>query len=685
VEITAYITVNLLLFFSWHVLLFRNKNSLSFIDRILGAVVLGLAQIILTEMLLGIVLKKLYATPLFILNVSISLVILILAVVIRKPVFSVASGTNPGRKNSVISWHLTDVFKELNDKINQFFNILKNDWILLTIFILFFFCFGYLLFIGYLFPPYAWDALLYHLPTVGFILQSGAIEQILYNQLIYTFINIFPKNIDLFFLWNVIFLKSSTIVDLSQLFFTVAGMLAVYSMAIKLKIKKTLAIYSAFLFFFAPVIILQSTANYVDLSVSVLFLIAINFIIHDTHEELSLTKNKSMVLRRRNIRVFLAGLTAGILLGSKGSGPLFVAALSILFLFVELKRRFSLNFQENTPPVKRHFALKKIVARYAVYFIVPVILLGSYWYIRNWVNYDNPIYPFRVTLFGKTLFKGILTEILHSDPIVKNLSPFVRPFYVWLENVEYYSYASELSGFGPLWFILFLPGIVFSTFLVIWKKKYDFLFIAVTVMFVFLFHPNNWNTRYVIFIFGLGSLAFGSMVDYFGKRGKILQFLALLLVIYTFFASNSPHVTPEKIKEFVHLSANKRTLAQMEEPYVLNKTQRGNYGLWAWISSNVSAGETLVYTFTPTLIGPLWNSNFSNKIVYIKEGEFEKWLEKLEVNNATHVLILLKPRSMEYVWLTKLRELRHIPEWEAVYKRFRLEYSDSNYAVLRFR
>lgn len=684
-EITAYITANLLLFFSWYVLLFRNKNSLSFIDRILGAVVLGLAQIILTEMVLGILLKKLYARPLFILNVSISLVILILAVVIRKPVFSVVSGTNTRYKNSVISWHVTDIFKELKGKINQFFNMLKSDWILLSIFILFFFYFSYLLFIGYLFPPYTWDALLYHLPTVGFILQSGAIEQIPYNELIYTFINIFPKNIDLFFLWNVIFLKSNTIVDLSQLFFTVTGMLAVYSMAVKLKIKEKLAIYSSFLFFFAPVIILQSTANYVDVSVSVLFLIAVNFIFHNTHEEPSLAKDEPIVLSRRNIQVFLAGLTAGILLGSKGSGPLFVTALSILFLIVELKRRFSLRHQEYTPEIKRHFALKKIIARYAIYFIVPVILLGSYWYIRNWVYYDNPIYPFSVTLFGKTLFEGILTEILHSDPIVKNLSPLVSPFYVWLEKVDYYSYASELSGFGPLWFILFLPGIVFSTFLVIWKKKYDFLFIAITVIFVFLFHPNNWNTRYVVFIFGLGSLAFGTMVNYFEKRERGLQFLALLLAIFTLLSSlSSPCVTPEKIKEFVNLPAEKRILSMMK-PCIIHKTQQHEYGLWAWISSNVSAGETLAYTFTPTLIGPLWNSNFSNKIVYIKEGEFKKWLEKLEANNATYVLILLKPRSMEYWWLTRLRELQHIPEWSAVYKRFRLEYSDSNYAVLRFR
>ncbi len=684
-EITVYITVNALLFSSWYIFLSANKNTLSFSDRVLGAFVSGLTQIVLTEMVLGVLFKKLYPMPLFLFNTSISLAVLIYSLLYRK-----LNG------KADVCGFLADTVQEVTDKTKHFLNVLKSDWIILTVSALFFINFCYLLFIGYLFPSYTWDSLFYHLPTVGFILQSGAIEQIPYNSLIYTFINIFPKNIDLFFLWNIIFLKSDVIVDLSQLFFTLTGMLSVYSIAVKLRIKEKYAVYSCFLFFFAPVIILQSTSNYVDIAVSALFLTAINFILCPRYLLLQESSGGGEFTNRgilENLHclhsgksgILLAGLTAGILFGSKGSGPLFVFVLSMFFIINELRTRFSLKCGDTSKAAIEHVRIKKIIADYFVCFLIPVIILGSYWYICNWVYYNNPVYPFRVSVFGKTIFPGIFSEMIAPIPdAIQNLSAIGSLFYTWMEKVEYYSYASDLSGFGPLWFILFLPAIVFSFLYGIRIKRYDFLLISGIIIFTFLVHPNNWNTRYVIFIFGLGCLSFGVLLDYFEEREKIVRFFALVFVLYGLLVSNSMSVTPGKIKEFVNLPVKARTVAGME-PYILNMTQRENYGLWAWIADNVSEDETLVYTFTPTLIGPLWNRNFSNKVLYIKAGKFEDWLEKLESNNATYILVLLRPRSMEALWLSRLGELRHIPKWSVAYKRFSLQYSDSDYAVMRFR
>ena len=673
-NIVAYITVNLLLFSAWYILLFRNKSSLSFADRVSGTFILGLAQIIFTQMVLGVLFKKLFATPLFVLNVTVSLVILIF-IFRRKPGFP------------------TGILSELYKKLKWFLNAIKSDWILFSVFILFFISLCYLIFTGYLFPSYSWDSQFYHLPIIGFILQSGAIENIPYNSLIYTFINVFPKNIDLFFLWNVIFLKSGTIVDLSQLPFTIAGMLAIYSMAVKLKIRDKYAVYCGLLFFFAPVMILQSTTNYVDIAISVLFLMAVNFLMCPRVLLLQESSGSALPFKstcevdpvppRRWIGLLLAGVTAGILLGAKGSGPLFIFALSIVFIINEFRGRVSLKRHGYTAESKKQFSLKKIIFKYFVLFVLPVILLGSYWYIQNWIYYNNPVYPFQVILFDRILFPGPFTEILHSGPdFLKEMPALFRPFYVWLEKVEYYSYASELSGSGPLWFILFLPALVLSVIYAFWKKKYDFLLLALVIVFVFLLHPNNWNTRYVIFLFALGSLSFAIIMNTFDKRAKILQSICFLFVAYTFFAVVSPSVTPEKIKEFIHLPANARTIARME-PYSLNETQRGNYRLWAWISKNMSGGDILVYTFHPNLLGPFWNSDFSNKIVYVKEHKFEKWVNTLDEINADYVLVLVRPRSMEYFWLTKLSKLRNDPKWTPVYNKFRPVYSDSDYVVMR--
>lgn len=639
--IFAYITINLLLFSSWYVLLYRNPNfnkGIGFVDRILGTFILSLAQIVLSEMILGIIFKKLFALPLYIFNISISLCVFAMA--------------KPQRSS------IQDIFRDLKDNISYFLNILKADLISLTVFILFFVYLCYLIFIGYLFPSYSWDALLSHLPTVGFILQSGSIENIPYNGLIYTFINVFPKDIDLFFLWNIIFLKSDAIVDLSQLPFTLSGIFAIYNIASKLGIKERYAIFSSLLFFFAPIIILQSTTNYIDIAVSVLFLIAINFII-------------STRALPANVPIFLGGLTAGILFGSKGSGPVFITALSILFLINELRMR------------RKGYSIKKIFLRYAIYFIIPIILFGGYWYLQNWLYYGNPVYPFIVKFFGRTIFWGMFNELLNISEGIKNLHPVVRYLYIWLEKTGEFFYASEDRGFGPIWFILFLPSILFSFFYVIWKRSYDFLFIILVIVFVFALVPANWAPRYVIFALGLGCLSFAFVLNYFEKRATVLMPLALLLIIYTSLNANSSCVTPEKIREFIYLSPEERTLVKME-PCIINNTLQEEYGLWSWINSNVRAGDTLAYTFTPSFLAPLWNRGFSNKIVYVKAGRFEDWIRELNAKEVTYIILKLKPRGIESWWLERLKDLQHMPQWSEIYKRFSLLYSDSEYQVFRF-
>ncbi|HDH13089.1 MAG TPA: hypothetical protein ENG83_12970, partial [Nitrospirae bacterium] len=526
-NIAMYISVNLLLFSSWYILLYKKKNYLSFADRLIGAFVLGLTQIIATEMLLGVVFKKLFAVPLFLSNIFISSSILIFVLLQEK----MGTKIYPAGKN--IS---NRVSHEIKDETVRIFGIIKRDRILFCIFCLFITVFFWLIFLAYLFPSYGWDALWYHLPIVGNILQRGAIEEEAVSFSINLFINIFPKNIELFFLWNTIFLNSDIIMDMSQLFFTITGVLTIYSIAVKLKIKEEYAIYSSLLFFFTPVIILQSTMNYVDIAVSVLFLIAINFLMRDDRE-------------KRTTPVLLSGLATGILLGSKGSGPIFLIVLSAAILIHELTGYFNLvkprsNLSSNIPDKKcRNGFVKDSLITYMVNFMPAVLLLGGYWYIKNWMLYGNPVYPMEVSFFNITLFKGLYGGIIDSAPGILDKLPWLQGlFYVWLERVEYYLYDSGLSGFGPMWFILYLPSLVFSIVYAIKWKRYNFLFIGAILIVTFLLYPRNWNTRYVIFIVGLGALSFGLVLENFNRRAGILKVIALLIAGYVFFSANSPSI-----------------------------------------------------------------------------------------------------------------------------------------------
>ncbi len=707
-RIISYTVINLLLFSSWYIFLFKERTSLSFIDRLIGAFTLGLAQIIATEMLLGILFKKLFAMPLFWVNISLSLVVLVLATY-TLPLAPSRRGRGGQEDDSPIKGRETtntfplplrerdracpvldtgvrgkDILYEFRDKTVGIFRIIKKDRVLFLIFNLFLISVCYMVFIGYLFPSYTWDALWYHLPIVGYIVQSGAIQENITPSLIDLFINIFPKNIELFLIWNIIFLKNDVIVDLSQLLFTIMGIFTIFSIAVKSGLKEEYAVYSSFLFFFAPVVILQSTTNYIDIAVSVLFLIAINFLMHDD----MYSSDKNVVpARNKKMPILLSGLATGILVGSKGSGPIFAVVLSTMVILKGFIKYMGMVRSLPHPPippllrggkrgVRGDFRDKNSLILYVVYFMVPAILIGGYWYIKNWVVYGNPVYPMEVSLFKIKLFKGLFEGIIDPLPdVLSKLSLLGKLVYVWQENVQFYLYDSRLSGFGPLWFILFLPSIVIAFFYAVKNKKYNFLFISAILVVTFIIYPRNWYTRYVIFILCLGNLSFGFTLNYFETRQRIIKPIALLLVIYTFLFSNSPCVMPVKIREFLRLPSQERVIARLA-PFNIDLQARQDYGLWLWINDNMLDGNVLAYTFEPLFLAPLWNKGFTNKIVYTKHKDFNEWVKSLKNNQVTHVLI--KQDSVEDKWIKEMSNSGISSE------RFNAIYSDENYKVLSF-
>ncbi len=648
-NVVSYTILNLLLFSSWFVLLLKKRDALSFVDRLIGAFVLGLTQIVLTEMILGIIFKLLYTTPLLILNLSISLFVIVISML----------------KKGGIS-----LYGELKEEFTTIFSIIKDDIVLLLISIIFIISISWIIFIGYIFPSYTWDALWYHLPMVGYIIQSGAIQENPTPSLIDQFINIFPKNIELFFLWNIIILKDDAITDLSQLLFTIIGVFTIYSIAIKLGIEKRYAIYSGLIFFFAPIVILQSHTNYVDVAVAVLFLIAINFLIF----------RGTRAINHPALSIILSGITTGILLGSKGSGPLFVAILSVAILIRNVLiylNPFKLFYNEDRG------SLLSILKAYLLCFLLPSFLIGGYWYIKNWFLYGNPVYPMEISFLNTTIFKGLYSGIIDPAPeIMERLSPFKRLIYVWLEKVNYYLYDSRFSGFGPIWFIISLPSIAFCLIHSLRHGRFRFLFLSMILIVTFILYPRNWNTRYVIFILGLGALSTGMMLEYFRQRDRILKTLILILVLYTALTSNSPAITPDKIEEFIRLPSSRRTIVE-HDPFNIHLQARQEYGHWRWIRGNIKNGDVLAYTFEPLFLSPLWNGEFSNKVVYVKADSYDGWLMKLEEEKATHVLI--RTRSPEDIWIENENRLLSSYSWLGSFKRrFILTYSDDNYRIYKF-
>ena len=662
IDITKYITVNILLFSSWYLFLFNKRASLSFVDRLIGTFILGLAQIIVTEMILGLIFKKLYADPLFWVNIVMTFTILSFTLSNNKDGFSL----------------IGNVISEFNEKACDFFGIIRSDIILLALFSLLVIKICWLIFIGYLFPSYTWDSLSYHLPIVGNIMQSGAIMENPANFELDTFINIFPKNIELFSLWNIIFLKSRIITDLSQLPFVIIGIITTYSIALKLKISEKSAIFSALLIFFIPILLLQINTNYIDIAVSVLLLVVINYLLIDSPSSQNSTPINN---NDRKPAILLSGITAGILLGSKGSGPLFAVILLLAIMVQELiKHRRQLYPNNHNGKVS---LLQNSLKPYTLYFILPLFILGSYWYIKNWTLYGNPVYPMEVTVLNITLFKGLFNKMRDPVPmLIENSNYLTRLFHVWMERAEFYLYDSRLSGLGPIWAIILLPSLTFTLIYSAIKKQYNWLFISILLIITFAVHPRNWTSRYTIFIVVLGAVSCGFVMDYFGRKGRLIRIIALVLALYTFIIVNSLCVMPEKIKEFMHLSAEERTIDR-HRPFNINIHVHEQYGYWNWINTNIKKDDTVAYTFEQLFMAPLWNDGFSSKIIYVGSGDYDNWIKKLKDRDVTYVL--LKQHSEEDA---RIEEYGYdMPDTGIqsgrTEKEFKMVYFDNNYKILK--
>jgi hypothetical protein len=113
---------------------------------------------------------------------------------------------------------------------------------------------------------------------------------------------------------------------------------------------------------------------------------------------------------------------------------------------------------------------------------------------------------------------------------------------------------------------------------------------------------------------------------------------------------------------------------------------RDQYGYLTWIDKNISKGDTLAYTFVsktidiykPIFKAILWNTAFSNRVVYVKAGSYNDWIKKLEKNNVTHILI--KTESQEEKWIDFISSS---PGWMGLSDRFRVVYSDDSYKILK--
>ena len=275
---------------------------------------------------------------------------------------------------------------------------------------------GYFLWWGAVNPVWEGDSLAYHIPIAGMMEDGGWMDR---------------KNFKLPFYYypamGETLLAGWMTVGLPANWFNLAGWVVlagvVYRLGRVMGLEKETATVAAAAMVMWPSVIRLIPTQTVDIWVGVWWGAAL----------LQLTINNSKFTTKKQIyNLIWTGVYMGMLAGTKYSGPAFAAILIVFF--------------------------RDKLRNHVRYWLVPLVLIGGFWYARNWILTGNPVYPLDVswlgwrgesglTVFtGKPLWTlidspGLMAEALVSEYLVWAglllLPLVVRNRWVWLGLVNF--------------------------------------------------------------------------------------------------------------------------------------------------------------------------------------------------------------------------------------------------------
>jgi hypothetical protein len=342
------------------------------------------------------------------------------------------------------------------------------------------------LFLAAVLPPFAYDALAYHLTAVADWVQSGRIGTNAYALCCTRY----PSNAEVLFGWPTLLLGRDTLTDAVQVVAAVLGAVAVAGIARAAGARRCGAVTAGALFVLTPVVLTQANTDYNDLTIAAMFLAALFFV-----ARLLATPG-----RPRLHYALLVGAAAGFAFGSKpnGIGLALAVAVPLLVALAAAARR-------------RRDASRWLAA--LALFAGTTVVVGGWWYMRNWVETGNPVAPFRVTLLGHRLFRGSTTvhDYLTIPPGGSHgaLRDVGRSWYqdlVFWRRSDY-SYEERSGGLGPLWSWLGWWVLVGTAALALRRRRDLAVAVLLPAALAFAALPYRWWSRFTLYLPALAAVA----------------------------------------------------------------------------------------------------------------------------------------------------------------------------------
>lgn len=478
----------------------------------------------------------------------------------------------------------------------------------------------WLAYVAVIYPPYGYDVLAYHLPAVATWIQTGRIGITPYIE----FSNVYPADTELVFTWLMLFLHSDAIVNLGQIVFACAGAIAVADIGRITGLKRSTSLVAGSLYVLTPILVEQAGTPDTDVAFASMFLIFYSLVLrHAT--------------RPSKPALLLVGLSAGLTLGMKSSGLLYVGVGLLLLGGVALYRRWIVPGQWRTP---------RGVARDASIALgilsAPILLLAAFWYLRTWAYYGNPVYPFTVRVLGHTFFAGwgtvqqvIMTPAtppqLLGEPLWTQLARSWRnepPLYA----IQYLP-DQRLGGLGPQWLFLELPALALFTGYTLLRRRDLLIALVLPFGLIFLLQPADWWSRYTIFIAAAGIIALLYFVDRTPRRAArrcAEVAIVAVCVLSVYYSTFQGPLAPAAVASVAEMPEQSRTIGAVW------------YQEYRWLDSVPAHARigTVGYTDPRPFTYPLFGRDLQHPVVAVQVTNQSEFLRTLQQQHVDYLFTI---------------------------------------------
>ncbi len=425
------------------------------------------------------------------------------------------------------------------------------------------------------FAPHQPDTLAYHLPKIGeWIQHRGFTGEWGIDRR-----STFPSGFELVEAWWVVFLRHDVLIEMAGIEFLLLAGAATNAMARELGLAPRAAMWAGLFYVMTPALLLQAVTA-----------------LNDGPAAALVVATAALVLSRAHPGLILLAVGLGV-----GVKPTYGYALpGILLLHVLLPR----PSEEKSRP-----------SRWAASAGAAGLAIGASWYVRNLLQFGNPIHPVGTegmqALTGKTLQR--LGPSL--DSLVQNLRRLVDTR-IYDSTLPYGAQCDMISGWGAVPFALGTVALVLVLREDRRLRQAAIGFGAALVCVLLLVQSDPWYLRFTLFFPALLAVAVARLLEGCPRTALVTMAALLAQFLGTFVPGEMP---VGGVRTLAEMGWRVRSL-DSSPPVETPGDVVGCYG-----------GDAIrAY--------PLYRADFSRRVVYLRAGSADELMAAMERENVRVLL-----------------------------------------------